>query len=58
MCITPRTNYADVDVTPPTSLWLLDGDRVPVEPYSLYANDVAGNFPEIEELDFDNWDLP
>lgn len=58
VCITPRTNYADVDATPSTSLWLLDGDRVPVEPYSLYANDVAGNFPEIEELDFDNWDLP
>lgn len=58
MCITPRTNYPHVYATPPTFSWLLNGDRVPVEPFPLNDNERVGDFPEIEELDFDNWDLP
>ena len=56
--ITPRTNCSDIYATPPTYLWPSDGDRVPIDPISLYDNVAVANLPDIEEeLDFDNWDL-
>lgn len=59
-CITPCTNYLNVDATPPTFSFLSPNDCVPVEPFSLYDDGTTGNLSdigELQDLDLTEWDL-